>query len=26
LKGEQSGSLTSNIQDPKAATQWEFWN
>ncbi len=24
LKGEQSGSLTSNIQDPKSATQWEF--
>ena len=24
LKGEQSGSLTSNIQEPKAATQLEF--
>jgi hypothetical protein len=24
LKGEQSGGLTSNIQDPKLATQWEF--
>lgn len=24
LKGEQSGALTSNIQDQKQATQWEF--
>lgn len=24
LKGEQSGSITSNVQDPKQATQWEF--
>lgn len=24
LKGEQSGSITSNIQDSKLATQWEF--
>ena len=24
LKGEQSGNLTSNIQDSKLATQWEF--
>jgi hypothetical protein len=24
LKGEQSGALTSNLQDTKLATQWEF--
>ena len=24
LKGEQNGNLTSNVQDPKLATQWEF--
>ncbi len=24
LKGEQNGTLTSNLQDSKQATQWEF--